>query len=115
MATTTRGTAILKFGTYTVAGYIVNDGEISITGQKVLIDDETGQNVTHISDFGLEGTITLNFIPLSATTTPPANDAVITYNSRTAVVSNVTRVTAKRQPEIWRITADFLPAITYTT
>ena len=112
MATTTRGTAILKFGTYTVATHIVNEGEISLSGQKVVIDDESGQNVTHISNFGLEGTISVTLIPLAAAALP-AIDSSITYNGQAGVVVSSSKTTSKRQPETWKLTIDFIPGITY--
>lgn len=113
MATTTRGTAILKFGTYTVSGYIVNEAEVGTTGQKVIIDDETGQNVTHISNFGLEGTLNLTFIPLSGASVP-AIDGIITYNGTTGVIEGVQDITAKRQARTFRLTCSFVPGISYS-
>lgn len=113
MATTTRGVAILKFGTYTVSGHIVNEATVGQTGQKVIIDDESGQNVTHISNFGLEGSMQLTFIPLAATTTVPDIDGVITYNGQKGVVENVEDITVKRQARTWRLTCTFIPGITY--
>lgn len=113
MATTTRGVAILKFGTYTVSGHIVNEATVSKTGQRVVIDDESGQNVTHISNFGLEGTMQLTFIPLAATTDVPDIDGVITYNGQKGVIENVEDITVKRQARTWRLTCTFIPGITY--
>lgn len=111
--TTTRGVAILKFGTYTVSGYIVNESEIGKSGKKEVIDNESGQNVTHISNFGLEGTMNLTFIPLAATSTIPDVDATITYNGVSGVVDDWKKINAKRQAETWRLTCTFIPGITY--
>lgn len=113
MATTTRGTAILKFGTYTIASRIVNDSDTSRTGEKVIVDDETGQNVTHISNFGLEGQHTITVIPLAASTLPTI-DTVISYNGQAGVLQSINVVNVKRGVEAWRMVIDFIPGITYT-
>ena len=112
MATTTRGTAILKFGTYTLATYVVGDGDISQSGQKFVLDDESGQNITHISNFGLEGVVTLTLVPLAAATLP-AVDTVVSYNGQAGVVQASSKSSSKRQPETWKLTIDFIPGITY--
>lgn len=111
--TTTRGVAILKFGTYTVSGHIVNEATVSRSGQKFVLDNESGQNVTHVSNFGLEGTMALTFVPLAATTQVPDIDGVITYNGQSGVIENVEDITVKRQPRTWRLTCTFIPGITY--
>jgi hypothetical protein len=118
MATTTRGIAILKFGNYTIATYVVNDADAGIEGDEFILDDEDGQNITHFDNFGLNGTITLNLIPLApvspATTRPlPAISSVVTYNGRSASVKSANEITTKRQPLVWRLTLRFVPGITY--
>ncbi|MDF3056801.1 MAG: hypothetical protein K0R17_1016 [Rariglobus sp.] len=112
MATTTRGTAILKFGTYTIASRIVSDSDTGISGQKTLVDDESGQNVTHISGFGLEGQHTITVIPLAAAVAPEI-DTVISYNGQAGVLLSLNKVNVRRQVEAWRMVIDFIPGITY--
>lgn len=110
---TNRGTAILKFGTYTIAGRIVNESDTGITGQKVVEADEDGQNVIHISNFGLEGEHTISVIPLAAAT-KPAIDSVISYNGQAGVLRAFNEVAVKRQVLVWRMVIDFIPGITYS-
>ena len=113
MATTSRGVAIYKFGTYTVAGYIVNEATIRKQGDEYILDNEDGQNVSHFTNFGLKDSCTLLFIPLSGTAIL-AVDGTITYNSVAGAVTSVERVTVKRQPESWRVTTSGVPGISYS-
>lgn len=113
MATSTiRGVQILKFGTYTLAVKIVNDSDIGQSGQKVIIDNEDGQNVTHISNFGLEGEYSLSCIPLAAATAPVIDEKIV-YNGQAGVLRSFNKVNVKRQAEVWRLVIDFIPGITY--
>ena len=113
MATTTRGVAVYKFGTYTVAGFIVNEGTVRKQGEEYILDNEDGQNVTQFTNFGLKNSLTLLFIPLSGTAII-AVDGVVTYNGVSGAVTSEERVTVKRQPEAWRITVSGIPGISYS-
>ena len=114
MSSTNRGVAILKFGTYTIATRIVNDSDTSITSEKLIIDDEDGQNVNHIANFGIMGQHTINVIPLATAVTKPVIDSIITYNGQAGALLSFSEVAAKRQPLIWRLVIDFIPGVTYT-
>ncbi len=113
MATTVRGTAIFKWGTYTLTTYVVNDSNIEVEGSEEMIDDESGQNVTHVTNFGLKSTGTLEVIPLSGATVPSV-DAVITYNSLTYALVKISQKNNKRQPATWVLSLSRIPGLTYT-
>jgi hypothetical protein len=113
MPSTNRGTAVLKFGPWTIAGKIVNESDTGITGQKVIEANEDGQNVIHISNFGLEGEHSITVIPLAAAPTKPAIDSVISYNGQAGVLRAFNEVAVKRQVVLWRMVIDFIPGITY--
>lgn len=103
MATTVRGTAILKWGTYAVTGYLVNEANITNSGGETFIDNEDGQNVTQITNYDIKHQGTVLFIPLSGTSIP-AIDSTLTYNGVTFVVTHIEEIHAKRQVLTWRLT-----------
>lgn len=113
MSTTSRGVAIYKFGTYTVAGFIVNEASVRKEGDQYVLDDEDGQNVSHFTNFGLKNGLNLLFIPLSATARLVI-DGTITYHAVAGAITAIEEVTVKRQPEAWRITVSGIPGVSYS-
>lgn len=113
MATTVRGTAILKWGTYTLAGYIVNESEITNEGGTEMLDNEDGQFVTHFTNFALKETASVVFVPLTGTAAPTV-DALLTYNGIARPVISWSRVNNKRGVEIWRLQFERIPGVTYS-
>ena len=112
MATTVHGVAVLKWGTHTCAGYIVNESEVTTEGSEEFLDDEDGQFVTHFTNFGIKDSTSLVFVPLTGTNYP-AIDAKITFNTVIRPVLSKSRVNSKRAVEIWRLNLSGAPGITY--
>jgi hypothetical protein len=111
MAVTIRGTAILKWGTFTLTGYIVTDEELALEVGSFQIEDELGDIVTDITDFGKSTEATYNFIPLSAATQPEPGAVLTGPNSLKVIVRSVRRIRARKMPEMWRLTGQAYPAI----
>ena len=103
MATTVRGTAILKWGTYALTGFLVNEANLTKSGGETFLDNEDGQNVTQITNYDIKKGGTVLFIPLSGATIP-ALDSTLTYNGDTFVVTHIEEIHAKRQVVTWRLT-----------
>jgi hypothetical protein len=112
MAATIRGDAILKWGTYTLSGYIVADEEVETSTESFQIEDEEGQVATDITDFGEKTSATYNFVPLTATTLPEAGAVLTGPNSLKVIVRSVRRVRSRKMPEMWRLTGEAYPGIT---
>jgi hypothetical protein len=112
MAATIRGDAILKWGTFTLAGYIVADEEVDNNVESFQIEDEIGDVVTDITTFGEKTDATFNFVPLAAATPPSAGAVLTGPNSLKVIVRSIRRVRSRKMPEMWRITGQAYPEIT---
>jgi hypothetical protein len=112
MAATIRGDAILKWGTYTLSGYIVADEEVESSTESFQIEDEIGDVVTDITTFGEKTSATFNFVPLSATTPPAPGAILVGPNSLRVIVRSLRRIRSRKMPEMWRITGEAYPEIT---
>lgn len=114
MAATIRGDAILKWGTFVLSGYIVADEEVEYTAESFQIEDEIGDIVTDITDFGKKLSGTYNFIPLASTTRPEAGAILTGPNSLKVIVRSVRVIRSRKMPEMWRLTGEAYPEITLT-
>lgn len=111
MAQTVRGTAILKWGTNTLTGYIVADEEIEKTSESFQIENEIGDVVTDITSFGLKDTKTYNFVPLSAATLPTPGAIFTGPSSEKAIIRSIRVIRQRKMPEMWRLTGEAFPEI----
>ena len=112
MAATIRGVALLQFGTKTLTGYVVTDEELEATAESFQLEDEIGDIVTDVTDFGKKDIKTYNFVPKAAAT-PPAAGAIFTGpDSEKMIVRSIRRIRQRKMPEMWRITGEAFPAIT---
>lgn len=111
MAATIRGDAILKWGTFTLSGYIVADEEVELSAESFQIEDEIGDIVTDVTDFGEKTVATYNFLPLNATVQPEAGAVLTGPNSLKVIVRSIRRVRSRKMPEMWRITGEAFPEI----
>jgi hypothetical protein len=115
MAITSRGTAVLKFGTFVLSGYVVTDEELADEGESYQLENEIGDIITDISDFGQRGRQVFNFIPFATGNSFPAIGAVFTGpNSFKGIVRRRTITRSRKVPEAWRIETESFPDITLT-
>ena len=116
MAETERGIALLKFGTTTVAGYIVENRDISIEGENLEIENEIGDVVTDISGFGIRKKKSVKLIPKASGSAQPTPGAVIEIgDSEKMVVKTFKTSNARKDVERWDIEGYEHPEITITT
>ena len=99
-------TAILKWGTYTYAGTIVSDSNITTSSENDLIENEQGQTVNMISNYGGKISGRVTFIPFTGTALSSfvpggTADIAITYNAQIFLVVSVTQRNARRNVEMW--------------
>lgn len=112
MAQTVRGQAILKWGTYTVTGFVVADEEIEYATESFQIENEIGDVVTDITTFGKKDTKTYNFIPKDTASLPTAGAIFTGPNSEKAIIRSVRVIRQRKMPEMWRLTGESFPDIT---
>jgi len=113
---TIAGTALLKFGTFTVTGYIVESESIEKQSEDLEIEDESGDIVSHVYDFAKKDEVTVECI-VKASTAVPAIGAVFTMGDSPATkfrVLSVGRQRSKRDVEKWTIRGKGFPGITLT-
>jgi hypothetical protein len=113
MASTQRGSAVLKFGTIALPTYVVQATDLDKTMESVEVQDEDGQFLTEVETFGLQDGLQLTLIPLSAAT-EPALGTTITYNLIKYSLKQFKRVNNNKQVEMWTLTLRRLIGITYT-
>jgi hypothetical protein len=111
MAQTVRGAAILKWGTYTLTGYVVADEELEYSVESFQIEDEIGDIITDITDFGKKKAKTYNFVPKSTATLPEAGAVFTGPNSEKAIIRNIRVIRQRKMPEMWRLTGEEFPSI----
>jgi hypothetical protein len=112
MAATIRGEAILKWGTSTLAGYIVADEEIERSTESFQIENEIGDVVTDITSFGKKTGTTYNFLPKSTATEPEPGAILTGPNGLKSIIRSVRRIRSRKMPEMWRLTGEAFPEIT---
>lgn len=111
-STTTRGTAILKFGTITLSGYVVTDEELADEGESYQLEDEEGHIITDVSGFGRRTRKRFSFVPKATGSSKPAVGAVFTGpDTEKGIVRTVARIRSRKIPEVWRIETEEFPAI----
>lgn len=113
MASTVRGAAILKFGTVTLATYVVQASDLDKTMESAEIQDEDGQYITEIEKYGMIDNLSLTLVPLS-TGVEPALGSSVTFNGIIYSVKGFTRTNNIKQPEMWKLILRRLIGITYT-
>lgn len=113
MAATTRGTALLKWGTYTLTTYVVKVCSIGKQGESYEVQDEDGQFLSEVEKYGLQDLVELQVIPLSTATEPAIGDT-ITYNTIKYSLKDLKKVNNIGQPEMWTLQLRRLIGITYT-
>jgi hypothetical protein len=74
MAATIKGVQPLKFGTTVMSGYITEDFAADEKTDELVIEDETGNAVTQITNFGVKKECTVSVIPKTATARPKVAD-----------------------------------------
>lgn len=112
MSETIRGQAILKWGTYTLTGYVVADEEIEKSAESFQIENEIGDVVTDITSFGLKDSKVYNFIPKSTATLPTPGAIFTGPNSEKAIIRSIRVIRQRKMPEMWRLTGESFPEIT---
>lgn len=80
MASTTDGVALKDFGTTNITGFIVVSVSETESSELIEIQDEDGQIVTTVSNYGKKKIATIELIPKSGTSIP-AVGATISYTS----------------------------------
>jgi len=113
MASTVRGAALLKFGTITLATYVVQAQDLDKKMASFEVYDEDGQGLTEIENFELIQTLSLTVIPL-ATAVEPALASSITFNGIIYTLKELKRVNNIKQVEMWTLTLRRITGITYT-
>ena len=104
----------LKWGTTNISGYVVeSDDETESTEQKT-IEDEGGHTVTDISKFGRKTERTIEVIPASSVTTPPAAGEVFTYGAKKIRIISIQKKRVKKDVEKWTIKGNSFPGVTLT-
>ena len=112
MAFTSRGTAVLKFGTNTLSGYVVTDEELTTEGESFQLEDEGGDVITDISGFRVSTNKVFNFVPFATGASFPANGAIFTGpNSEKGIVRTARKIRTRKVPEAWRIECVEFPGI----
>lgn len=112
MAITSRGTAVLKFGTFTLSGYVVTDEELADEGESYQLEDEVGDIITDVSNFGERGRQVFNFIPFATGSSFPAVGSVFSGpNSFSGIVRRRVKTRTRKIPEAWRIECETFPGV----
>lgn len=115
MAATQRGITLLKFGTTAVAGYIVENRDISKEGEHLEIEDEEGHIVTDISGFGIRHKKSVKFIPKAEGASLPAiGDVLDIGDDEKMVVLSAKKANVRKDVERWDIEGYEHPGISLT-
>jgi len=100
----------LKWGTTTISGYVVEGlGETDTTGEST-IEDEIGDVVTQIVDFGKMTDVSIDVIPDEDAVEPDAGD-IFSYGSKAIVISSIDKKQAKKDVEKWSIKGKRYPGV----
>lgn len=118
MASVNAGTAILKFGTTTVAGYVIETVSENTTSESIQIQDEDGQYIADIHSFGEMTDVTISVIPLESTTAPSIGDTFTytseTFGSKKITVKSIDVSSNHKDITRWTINGQRFPGITLT-
>lgn len=116
MAETERGEELLKFGTSTVTGYIVENRDISTEGENLEIEDEIGDVATDFSGFGIRKKKSVKFIPKATGSSEPSpGDVIEIGDSEKMVVKTCKKGNVRKDVERWDIEGYEHPNITLST
>lgn len=77
MAYDSDGTAMLKFGTTNISGWVVASVTEQEQSESLPIQDEGGDIITHISNFGKRVDVTLELIAKTGTTPKAAGESIV--------------------------------------
>ena len=102
----TDGTALLRFGTQTKTGWIVESISEETSSENVEIADEDGDIVTAISNFGKKTAVSLSIIAKSGTTLVTVGE-VFTYsdaNNATKTIRLLTVGNVQEQKSVMKTT-----------
>jgi len=118
MASVEDGVSLLAFGTVSVSGYVIENVSEPTTSESVSIQDEDGQYITDINNFGIMTSVSLSVIPKSGTAAPGIGDT-FTYTSQThgsqkITIKEITCTSVNKDVTRWDIKGDRFPDITIT-
>ena len=111
MAATILGIQPLKFGTTTMDGFVIESFGEDETSQELVIEDEGGDVITQIGNFGLKSEVTLEVIPKSAATRPAMFD-LFEYGDKSLNILGLSIKRLKKDVEKWTIKGNVYPGVT---
>lgn len=110
MSATILGVQPLKFGTTTMDGYVVESYGEDETSQELVIEDEGGDIITQIGDWGIKSDVTIEVIPKSATTRPAQFD-LFEYGDKSLNILALSVKRIKKDVEKWTIKGNVYPGV----
>ena len=114
MAANIRGIQPLAWGTQVITGYVNEGSTEDESTEELIIEDEAGDACTQITGFGMKADVTLDVIPKSTVTTPPAAGEIFTYGSKKITILTISKKRIKKDVEKWSIKGNRFPNITLT-
>lgn len=110
MSATILGIVPLKFGTTVMSGYVVESFGEDQTTQEFIIEDEIGDVITQIGNFGIKSEVTLEVIPKESAVRPDVFD-LFAYADKSLNILSLSIKRMKKDVEKWTIKGNVYPAV----
>lgn len=111
MAATILGIQPLKFGTTTMTGHVVESFGEDESTQELVIEDEGGDIITQIGNFGVKSDVTLEVIPKSSATRPTIF-SLFAYGDKSMNILALSIKRMKKDVEKWTLKGTVYPGVT---
>lgn len=111
MAANILGVVPLKFGTTVMTGYVTESFGEDETSQELVIEDEGGDVITQIGNWGIKAEVTIEVIPKDATTRP-AQFELFAYSDKSINILALSVKRVKKDVEKWTIKGNVYPGVT---
>lgn len=106
-----KGVQPLSFGTVTTTGYVVDSTTEDESTQELVIEDEGGDVITQIIDWGNKNEVSVDVIPKTAAVRPAVAD-LITIGGIALNILGLSVKKVKKDVEKWTIKGTVYPLIT---
>lgn len=102
----------LSWSTVKATGYVIEKFDDDEKVDRVLLEDEDSQYCTEITGLRKQNERTLEVMPLTGLSSPPAAGDIFTYDTTKKIsISSIKKARAKGQAVKWTITGIFCPDI----